>query len=62
MRKKEKYVNDELGPFGIIIFGLLLVVGPIYAFLGSLTWVILGAIATCLVLAGINWIFNRNRF
>lgn len=61
MRTRQKVKDDELGPVGTVIFGLLLVVGPVYALLGNFIWVLLGVAATASLLAGINWLFTRFR-
>lgn len=51
--------NDDLGPVGTVILGLLILFGPVYGLLGDLLWVLLLVAATCAVLAGINWLFTR---
>lgn len=62
IRKRKKTRDDTLGPVWICVFLALLVVGPIYQFLGPLFWVLLGIVVVSAVLAGINWLFNRDRF
>lgn len=58
-RKRTEAEKDTLGPFGIIVFLGLLIIGPIYEFLGPLTWVLAGVVLVSGLFAGVHWLLFR---
>jgi hypothetical protein len=56
MARGRRSKSGNLGTIGTIIFFILVVVGPLYAFLGDFLWILLGALATMALIA---WLYGR---